>query len=54
MNNDLEVFGELRNAYLSIENDGDRECFMVFLRYCADRLAQGASVQEIWKEWREG
>lgn len=53
MDNDLEIYDELRNAYLSIGNDGDRKCFMFFLRYCAERLEDGASVQEIWSEWQE-
>ena len=53
MNNDLEMYGELSNAYQSVENEGGHECFIFFLRYCANRLEQGASVQEIWNVWKE-
>ena len=53
MVNDLELYGKLKTAYLSIENEGEQECFISFLRYCDERLEQGASVQEIWNSYQK-
>lgn len=44
---------EIRGMYLYAEYFGYQDDFAVFLRYCAERLEQGASVQEIWSEWQE-
>lgn len=51
MSNDLELYGELRATYQSIEHEGKQEDFISFLHYCADRLEKGATVQEIWNDY---
>lgn len=51
MKNDLEIYGELLSHYKSAGNQNE---YVFFLRYCAKRLNEGASVETIWNEWTEG
>ncbi len=49
---DLEVYCELREQTKSVAGAEDREGFISFLRYCAERLDKGDSVQAIWNDFQ--
>ena len=50
--NDMETYGEIRAMYLAADERKQQE-LVSYLTYCAERLKEGASVQEIWNEWQE-
>lgn len=50
--NDLEDYGEILEMYRKVDEQKQRE-FAYFLRFCAQRLEEGSSVEEIWNEWCE-
>ena len=43
---------KIQDMYMYAECIGKQDDFVSFLRYCAERLQQGASVDEIWNDWR--
>ena len=51
--NGIEAYVELRATYSAIVDEGEQERFISFLRYCAERLEKGDSVQAIWSDYLE-
>lgn len=49
---DMETYGEIQTMYLTADERKQQE-LISYLTYCAERLKEGASVQEIWNEWQE-
>lgn len=41
---------EIEQMYM---NAGNRNEFVYYLYFCAERLNEGATVEEIWNEWQE-
>ena len=50
--NDLEAYGEIQAMYLAADEQKQQK-LVSYLTYCAERLKEGGSVQEIWKGWLE-
>lgn len=50
--NDFDLYCELKEKVQSIHENGERESFISFLRYCAGRLDKGDSVQAIWNDYQ--
>lgn len=50
--NDLEAYSEIQAMYLAADERKKQE-LVSFLCFCAERLKEGATVQEIWNEWQE-
>ena len=48
----MKGFDKIQDMYVYAEYIGKQDDFVSFLRYCAERLQQGASVEEIWNDWR--
>ena len=58
-----EEGSEVKNSYT--QNDdcsvqitlykqaADRQDFIYFLRFCAERLSRGETVQEVWRDYQE-
>ena len=46
-----ETYGEIQAMYLAAD-EGKQQEIVSYLSYCAKRLKEGATVQEIWNEWR--
>ena len=50
--NDLEAYGEIQTMYLAADEQKKQE-LVSYLRFCTERLKEGATVPEIWSEWQE-
>lgn len=49
--NDLEAFGEIQAMYLAADERKKQE-LLSYLCFCAERLKEGATVQEIRNAWQ--
>lgn len=49
---DFEQFCQIKEIGQAVAQQGERDDFISFLRYCAGRLDKGDSVQAIWNDYQ--